>query len=49
MAPRLKWKKNVLAWVTDGGGSGIKFFLKFLFQHETKYEIINGFKCLNNE
>jgi len=26
MEPRLKRNKNVLAWMTCGGGSGLKFF-----------------------
>jgi len=39
MEPRLKWNKNVLAWVTNGGGSGLKFFKIILFQHGTPYEM----------
>jgi len=35
MEPRLKWNKNVLAWVTNGSGSGLKFFKIILFQHGT--------------
>jgi len=31
MEPHLKWNKNVLAWVTNGGTSGMKFFKIILF------------------
>ena len=31
MEPRLKWNKNVLAWVTYGGGSSLKFFKIILY------------------
>ena len=36
MEPRLKWNKNVLAWMTNGGGSSMKFFLKFYFDMEPR-------------
>jgi len=39
MEPRLKWNKNVLAWVTYGDCSGMKFFEIILFQHGTTYEM----------
>ena len=39
MEPRLKWNKNVLARLTDGGGSGMKFFKKNLFQQGTTSEM----------
>jgi len=39
MESRLKWNKNVLAWVTDGGASGLKFFKITLFQHGTTSEM----------
>ena len=35
MEPRLKRNKNVLAWVTNGSGSGLEFFKIILFQHQT--------------
>jgi len=37
--PRLKRNKNVLAWVTNGGSSGLKFFKIILFQHRTTSEM----------
>jgi len=39
MEPRLKSNKNVLAWVTNGGGSGMKFFKISLFQRGTTSEM----------
>ena len=41
MEPRLKWNKNVLACVTDGDDSGMKFFQfnLILFQHGTTSEM----------
>jgi len=30
---------NVLAWVTNGGGSGMKFFKIILLQHGTTSEM----------
>ena len=35
MEPRLKLNKNILAWVTNGDGLGMKFFKIILFQHGT--------------
>ena len=39
MEPRWNEIKNVLARVTNGGGSGMKFFKIILFQHETTSEM----------
>ena len=36
MEPRLKWNKSVLAWVTNGSSSGLKFFKVILFQMEPR-------------
>jgi len=37
--PRLKWNKNVIAYVTYGGGSGMKFKKKIIFfQHGTTFK-----------
>jgi len=47
MEPRLKWNKNVLAWVTYGGGSGLKFFKIILFQHGTTSEIKLAAKAIS--
>jgi len=37
MKPRLQLNKNVLAWVTNNGGSSMKFFKVILFQHATMH------------
>jgi len=37
--PRLKWNKTVLAWVTNGGGSSMKFFKIILLQDGTTSEM----------
>jgi len=39
MESRLKWNKNVLAWVINVGGSGMKRFKIILFQRETTSEM----------
>ena len=40
MEPRLKWnKKNLLAWFTNSGGSGTKFFKIILFKDGTTSEM----------
>ena len=36
MEPCLKWNKIILAWVTYGGGSGLKFFKIIYFNMEPR-------------